>query len=301
MAKRLVLHLVGRICLVTKDADTWALFVNARHNTKLGLREHTPLLNVPLSMVASQDVADAAHVTSATFVNPLATLIPTGATAPLVDSLGIWKIGGFDMSFDGLNDGSGKGTIDALPDLSLLAKQADLPNDVKTGIFDTNPTPAAVLARLKFPKNADIKAVTEDFAKKTFEPGGHKQVVATYVKYEADFTNDLIGPILNLKKFVGGRPKSYKFDGQRYDEIHLTMTNLCNCVKPEPPLRTPAGDLVDDPEFGLFYELLKRPPASNKRPVPVIPAPPGAGLTASFGGIRVIQCYNAAKIQFPIK
>jgi hypothetical protein len=66
-------------------------------------------------------------------------------------------------------------------------------------------------------------------------------------------------------------------------------------------LKTPAGDLVDDPEFGMFYELLRRPPAPNKRPVPVIPAPPGAGVTASFGGIRVIQCYNAAKIQFPIK
>jgi hypothetical protein len=72
-------------------------------------------------------------------------------------------------------------------------------------------------------------------------------------------------------------------------------------VKPEPPRKTPAGDLIDDPEFGLFYELLRRPPALNKRPVPVIPAPPGGGLVGRFGGIEVPQCYNAAKIRFPIK
>ena len=86
MAKKLVIYLVGRVCLVTEDADTWAVFLNAEHEHQLGLRKHTPLLSAPMSMVATQKVAGQALMTSGTFVSAI------GRPDPLMDSMGVWSL-----------------------------------------------------------------------------------------------------------------------------------------------------------------------------------------------------------------
>src|SRR5262245_32016838 len=119
MAKRLVVSLVGRICLVTKGADAWAVFLNIQPYPKPQLREHKPLMTVPLSMVLSQIPANDALLTNATFVNP------AGARRSQIDSTGVWSLAGYDMSFRGVGEGDGKRSIRALADLNKIVKSVD--------------------------------------------------------------------------------------------------------------------------------------------------------------------------------
>lgn len=284
MPKRLVINLVGRICFVTKGEDIWAVFMNAGHNRALHLRDHAPLLSAPLSMIDSQKVADEAQMTSATFVTQL------NRKKQLVDSMGIWSLAGYDMTLGGVAAGAGKVDLEEVADLNAIVATVDPKAKFERGILDPNPTRFGILSRLRLPRSADLTAVTEDLVEKVFLPGGHKQKVATYVRCEVRFANDLVGPSLRLRAFRGGRRTSYKFDGEEYAEVTLMMSNLCNCIK-EPP-RTSAGTKIDDDEFGLYYQLLKKPRPKQK-PLPHLPKTKG-----TKGAIEIPVCYDPARMGF---
>jgi hypothetical protein len=284
MAKNLVVYLVGRICVVTKGANTWAVFLDARYNTHLGLREHKPLLGVPMSMVSSQTAADKALVTSGVFVNPLVN--KTGV--PLMDSYGVWPLSGFDIRISGVKAGTGTQQIADLSDLNAIVASVDPTGKFKfeAGILGKNPRKFGVLARLLLPPAADVTAVTEDPTPRTFQPGGHTQPIATYVRITMPFANDLKAPTLKLRAFTGPRRAMYALSGVNYAEVPLMMSNLCNCVK-QPVKKGLAGSRIEDPEFGLYYELLQKPRPSQ-RPLPEIPS--------KVGGIEVPECYDACRL-----
>jgi hypothetical protein len=281
MAKQLVVYLVGRICVVTKGANTWAVFLNARHNPKLGLRTHTPLLSVPLSMVASQTTADRAHLTGGTFVDRAV------GKGPLIDSMGMWFLSGHDMTIQGVKQGVGNQQIGDLADLNAIIATIDPAgkHTFEPGILNKNPQQFGVSARLLLPKAADVTAVTESTHKRTFMPGGHTQKIATYVKCEMPFADDLHAPTLTLRAFSGGRRVVYKLACQGYSQVKLMMSNLCNCVK-EPYTNGSVGK-IDDREFVLYYELLRRP-RPGQRPLPEI--------KVKLGGADVPECYDPARL-----
>jgi hypothetical protein len=294
MPKRLTVLLVGRICIVTERNDVWAVFVDARSNRRLALRDHVPLLTAPMSMVASQRIADEAKFTSATFVNPI--VAPPGAVLPLIDSMGIWSIAGNDMRFTGIAAGARVLNIQDLPDLNAIMRDADPAFRFEHGILDDNPRRFAVSARLKLPSSGRITAVTEDSKVKNFVPGKHAQAIASFVRCEFDFKNDQTAPSLVLRRFGSKRELAYRFDARRYMEIPITMSNLCNCAKPARPRRIANAGAIDDPEFALYYELLqtRRP---NPPPLPVVPLP----LTAAgplIKGIEIPECYDGSRLAF---
>jgi hypothetical protein len=277
MAKRLVIDLVGRICMVTKRNDLWAVFLNIPENPKRNLREHRPLLGVPLSMVKSQNEADAALLTAATFVKRLK------ATRRSVDQLGIFQLGGQDLTIRGAAAGTGPVRIADAADLNKIVASVDPTATFEPRILGPRPSRFGISARLRLPSSATVTAITEDRTIKTFWPGGHRQRLASYVRCEIPFANDLRPPVLRSRAFKGGRPFDYRFDATRYDELTLTMSNLCNC----------AGEtgynkegMVEDAEFSVYYQLVRKP-GLREQPLPTIPNERGARYFICFMGARL--------------
>src|SRR5439155_8235646 len=133
-----------------------------------GLRKHTPLLSAPMSMVATQKVAGQALMTSGTFVSAI------GRPDPLMDSMGVWSLSGYDMTIRGVATGTGTRRIDDLSDLNAIVATIDPSARFEAGILKRNPG-KLVLARLRLPPATNITAVVEDDDKRTFLPGGHSQ------------------------------------------------------------------------------------------------------------------------------
>jgi hypothetical protein len=287
--KKLVIFLVGRIVVVTKGADTFAVFLNAEHERQLHLRKHTPLLSVPMSMVASQRVADQALVASGTFVQVI------GRPEPLMDSMGVWPLSGYDMTIRGVAGGTGTRQIDDLSDLNGIVAKMDPSAQFDGAILKRDPG-KRVLARLKVPRAANITGIVEDDEERTFVPGGHKQKIATYVKCEVTFASDLAdqGPALALRAFRGGRRATYKLSGEGYREVNVMMSNLCNCFKQV--LKPTKDGQIDDLEFGIYYGLL-REPRPDVRPLPRLPIPKGKLGGTKIEGVRVPECYDPARLK----
>jgi hypothetical protein len=145
-----------------------------------------------------------------------------------------------------------------------------------------------------------VTAITEDPTPKMFWPGGHTQALASYVRCEIPF-NDYKPPVLHLKPFKGKRSFDYFFDATRYDELTLTMSNLCNDIGIIKYLgdaeeyvssvkKYGAERTVDDPEFTVYYQLLSKPGLDlRERPVPTMPI--------THGAIRIPVCYAVARLE----
>jgi hypothetical protein len=236
---------------------------------------------MPLSMVDSQKEADAARLTSVTFVKP------AKAKRRLVDGMGIWSLAGHDMTIGGAAAGSGSVKIRNVPNLNKIVASVDPNATFERGILDPNPSRFGVLARLRLPSSAKVTAITEDRTDKIFQPGGHTQQIASYVRCEIPFANDLQAPSLRLRTFRGGRRSSYRFDAQKYDELTLTMSNLCNCLN---DTKNDKKAVIDDPEFSVYYRLVKKP-GLRQKPLPSIPKP------VPVSGIRIPVCYNLAYLE----
>jgi hypothetical protein len=290
--KTLVIDLVGRICLVKgkewkkgkehgqiepdkkykkepEEEDNkglWAVFLNARANRQLGLRKHVPLLSVPLSMVKSQEVADEALLTGVTFVKRLQE------TDSYVDSLGMWKLAGQDMTISGIAAEGGKVRIREVANLNAIVASVDKTATFESRILDSDPSGFGVLARLWLPASANVTAITEDSDRKTFQPGGHTQKIATYVRCEIPFADDVKAPVLRTRQFNNGRRFDYRFSAQSYGQVTVTMSNLCNCVNETTEYGPDATS--DDPEFRVYYQLVRT--VLDEEPVPTIPRTSGA-------------------------
>jgi hypothetical protein len=167
MPKTLVIDLVGRICLVKdrkvygeqkkpepreeENKGLWAIFLSVRegeqvkvpHKEPLKLREHSPLLSVPLSMVKTQKVADEARLACATFVKPL------NSNRGLADSMGIWNLVG-DMRFDNVKEQAGILRIRDLANLNAIVANTGKAAPFGRDILANPPIPA-VAARLWCP------------------------------------------------------------------------------------------------------------------------------------------------------
>jgi len=297
MPKTLVINLVGRICLVkgserhrqTEPQDghhrapaeggerkpvegkgnkvLCAVFLDARANRQLGLRKHVPLLSVPLSMVKSQEVADEARLTGVTFVNPL----PAGGNQ--VDSLGTWKLAGQDIRIGGASADAGEVSIDNVPDLNAIVATVHPGATLESGILDSDPSGFGILARLWLPASATLKAITEDHGVKTFQPGGgHRRPIAAYVQCTIPFANNLEAPVLRTRQFNNGRLFDYRFDAHGYNQLTVTMSNICNCVNEATEYGPDA--VSDDPEFRIYYQLVRT--VLLQEPVPTIVPTRGA-------------------------
>jgi hypothetical protein len=272
MAKRLVIDLVGRICMVTKKNDLWAVFLNIPANPKLKLREHRPLLSVPLSMVKSQKEANAAQLTAVTYVKRMKS------TRRWVDQLGIFRLEGQDLTIGGAAAGTGSVRIADVADLNKIVARVDPKATFEPRILGPHPGRFGIDARLRLPSSAKVTAITEDPTIKTFLPGGHRQKLASYVRCEIPFANDLRPPVLRSRAFKGGRRFDYRFDATRYNEVTLTMSNLCNCAG---ELGYVPDGMVEDTEFSVYYQLVRKP-GLIKKPLPTIPKERGARLFICF-------------------
>lgn len=85
---KLVVNLIGRICVVRSKTSLTAVFLNTRQT--VGIREHRPLLSTSLDKIPRQATADASLVTIGEVVNG-------DASTPLADTVGIWSVSGCDI------------------------------------------------------------------------------------------------------------------------------------------------------------------------------------------------------------
>ena len=311
MPKRLVIDLVGRICMVRHHGDLWALFVKIDcepvrrereesereqrqpEQREPEQREHVPLLSVPLSMLKWQTDANRALLTGATFVQS----VPKNRW--LVDKLGLFPIGGYDITIT--NPGPGPRTVDIedAADLNAIVESVAPGTKFETGIVtSSNPSGFGVMARLRLPDSGIVTAITEDPTLKTFDPGGHTQRLASYVRCVIPFESDLKPPALKLEPFKGieGPTITYDFNATKY-ELTLTMSNLCNDIsmyseydedERENDGKHPV-DVPEDPEFKAYYQFVK----GGKLEVDRLPVPKSP---VTYGAIRIPVCYTIAQL-----
>jgi hypothetical protein len=273
----LVLHLIGRICLVENEGAFTALMLDAAATSSLTVRTHRPILRVPLDDT-TQAAADSAVLTFA-------------------DQNGrahaAWDLAGYDMEFGGLEPvegGNPSSNLAAIVDLkaayATIDPQAEWlgPDDLLTpGVrppkvisrlslrgFESIDSmyfgPGRVLVGSEVPpeKPADLNRI--------FRPGTLSQTMHPVVRCVAKFRTFAEGrPFLKVTSFTTGDTHRLEFDDG--SPLQITISNMCTCVGDEkPPKITIAGltHVKEDAEFALFYELLKEPPAEAERPVPFV-------------------------------
>jgi hypothetical protein len=276
----LTLYLVGRICLVTKGKTIWALFLDAHHNPRLKLREHKPLFNAELSRV-DQAVADQALLTIAR---------PDDAHA-----VGVWPLSKVDITISGVGSGGTPNRdIKDLADLNAIVASVDPSATFQSGIVqDKNPSKFAVLARLRLPDAANIstESGTGVPEARVFLPGKYTQSINDYVSCEMTYAKVGVPPSLKLRRFGGSQSTSYKFrDDTAGGGLTLVMSNLCSCADNR------FGKNPDsiDPEFRIYYQLLKTALPAKNEPVPRVDRTP-----ITTGGSGIPECYNACRLQLP--
>lgn len=274
----LTIDLIGRICLIRKGNQRWAVFLRANRDPNFNTRRsHSPMLNAALDRVKSQRVADQAKVA-------IGTLTGTSGNE-LAESRGVWTLVNQDIRVTGV-DTSGTGTLGKLTKLAQLnaiVASVNHPTKFKKGILAKDPRPAGIIARLRIPTGATIQAVSESSTERTFMPGGHKQQLADFIRVRIPFKKPAVGPSLRLKPFGARSGQTYKFTGAA--PLKLTMSNLCRCVE-QVNVQKPGGVTIEDREFVVFYKLLERRPPKNKRPIPQVV------VTNSSSGIFVPECYR---------
>jgi hypothetical protein len=195
----LTLFLVGRICLITKGKTIWALFLDARHDTSLKLREHRPLLNAELGRV-QQAVADRALLTISRYDDARA--------------VGVWPLSKFDMTISGVQPSAPPNRdIKGLADLNAIVASVDPKATIEPGIVQAkNPRGFAVLARLRLPDEANVSTVSGSVTgvpeARIFLPGNYTQTTDDYVKCDMAYAKVGEPPKLHLRPFGGNRSTS---------------------------------------------------------------------------------------------
>jgi hypothetical protein len=272
----LTIDLIGRICLIRKGSQRWAVFLKANQDSNFNTRRsHFPALSAPFDRVKQQRIADQAKVTFGAL---------TGSSGnELAESRGVWSLVNQDIRVTGV-DTTGPGTLGKLyklAQLEAIVDSVDHPTKFKKGILAADPRPAGISARFRIPKGAKIQAISESDTERTFIPGNHKQVLADFIRVRIPFSRPAIGPSLRLKAFGAAKRQTYKFTGAA--PLKLTMSNLCRCVE-QVDLKKPGGVTVEDREFVVFYKLLEKRPPKNKRPLPQV--------VAISSGVFVPECYR---------
>ena len=277
---KLILHLVGRICLVTKDGRMTAVFLDAQHNPDLDVDVHKPLLGTSLENVYSQKCAEGLLATIGTFGKAYKPRVP--------DSLGIWELSGYDITIGGVDQSSkGSRKIDDLADLNAIVAALKLGVRIESRVLEGNPRKYGALARLHLPSAANVEAIAVDNKKRTFWPGGHTQKLAEFVTCEIPI-KPLKGPTLHFATFDGKRSEPLKLVTHGGD-VTVMMSNLCNCVDTD-YLPTTRGWIPEDEEFKIYYELLSSPElAIDNRPTPHLRRSMPHGIKP--------RCYNLSQLK----
>jgi hypothetical protein len=280
----LTINLVGRICLVWKDGQAWAVFLKANKDSRYHTRRgHMPAMNLSLHRVKRQSVADQSKMVIGSVGNL--------GGKPLADSVGVWSLSNYDMRIQGVRtDGPGARRTKNVADLNAIVQSVRAPSDFEPRILSKDPRPYGIVARLRIPKGATISGVVEDPVTRTFQPGGYAQVLADFIRVRIPFATPSKGPTLRLARFGAKKSQSFKFQANAGD-LTLTMSNLCQCVEqPAPP--TPSGNINEDREFVVYYKLLRTPLPPKRRPAPQVP------LSSITTGIDVPECYRPGEIDF---
>ena len=191
----LTIDLVGRICLVRRSGQTWAVFLKASRDRSFNIRRsHMPALNVPLDRVTSQRIADKSKM--------VIGAVGRVKAKSIADSLGVWSLAGYDMTLSGVLDtGDGVQRISKLADLNKIVETVRSGSTFQRGILAEDPRPFGIAARLKIPKGAFVEGVVEDPAPRTFVPGMHKQVLADFIRVRIPFKNAGRGPDAPVEAF----------------------------------------------------------------------------------------------------
>jgi len=292
----LVVHLVGRICLVEHEGAHVALFLNAQHNPALGFPKHHPVLRAAIED-STQDGADLAKIS---FADP----------ASRVQVL--WDLEGHDVAFEGLaSPNNPVARIDRLADIRAAYKAVDPAATWKgkAELLDPpDPRSSGIVARLAltgfdridsmfFDTGGELKGSEKTATlpqTRRFFPGEHSQEAHAVIRCTARFRELAVGkPTVVLTPFGGGSAKKIPFDDT--SSLQMTFSNLCNCVGTDvntAPTRVVGPDtlVMEDKEFVVYYELLAAPPPEAKRPLPFVPQQ-GAGS----GG--VVECVPAAALR----
>jgi hypothetical protein len=284
----LTIFLVGRICLVTTDERTCAVFLDARHDPSLKLRKHQPLLNAELRRVDEQ-LAKQAKLTIAGNCDATASDLSNYNA----HAFGVWALSGFEINITGVSqkpDRNNQKELAKIANLNQIVESVAPGASFDGGILAKDPSGSAVVARLELPASASISAVTSPagakLAKRTFSPGSVVQRLAQFVKCEMEYEKPGNAPGLLLRHFNKEEAIPYGFQDLEEPGLTLVMSNLCNCADTE--FDRDGADI--DPEFVIYYQLLKKqlPAASQPKPT-FIPAP-----GANRGG-EVAACQNATK------
>jgi hypothetical protein len=290
----------GRICFVTAGGRQAALFLDAQANRGLGHRRHYPRLRAPLGQT-TQQAADAGQVT-------------------FLDHQGrahvLWDLEGHDVRFDGLADVAAPTTdVSRLPDLRTAYSRVDANAEWRDGevLLGADPRAAGIAARvwldgfsidtMFFDANGGLKPSSEqtpdDSARlsRLFVPGDHRQEVHAVMRCTATFRpTDANGPAVLCRPFGAASFHRYEFDDDA--NLRLSMSNLCSCVGEHLPMEVirdePSGAKqtweLEDSEFAMFFELLRTPPSTKRRPLPFLKK--GAGFS------ELIECYSPARLAF---
>lgn len=277
----LTINLVGRICLVRRRKRTWALFLKAPRSKSLNTRrDHTPLLKVSLARVATQIVADKAVAAVGEV-----TVVPTNE---LADSVGLWRLAGCDMTLRGVAPGTGgQSSLATVADLNAIVETVQPGSKFQPGILSSDPRDFGIAARLKLPRSADLSAFAANTSQRTFEPGGHQQVLSDFVQCRVQWANNQKAPALVLRRFGSQRrPDTYRFTPGA--DLTFTMSNLCTCVEQATPLTSSGTEVSEDREFVVYYSLLVNQLPANLRPVPQVPV--------IIGGIESPECYRPSQV-----
>ena len=245
----LTIDLIGRICIATHRKQRWALFLKAPANKSLGIRRnHLPMLTASIGRIATQEIADAS-------LGAIGRAEPTAPAAGTADSLGVWSLTGYDLTLLGVAARpNGVVAIDSVANLNAIL--ANVLHDVKFNLnaLSENPSRSLIAARLKLPSSANLSAFSASQTPREFEPGGHSQVLADFVRVEIPWANPLRPPSLSLRRFASRqRPAIYTFTPG--DSLSMTMSNLCTCVEQQMPT-SKTGVVNEDQEFVVFYTLL---------------------------------------------
>ncbi len=288
------LFLIGRICICHHEPEQdsgktpsyTALFLNARHNRELGSRKHRPLMTAPFRRMDNH----AAEEAELSFCN-----IDGHAS-------GMWKIKGYDLGFKGLKRPASEVPdvkLDTIADLNLIYEKVDKDAKWLTSkelLDQPDPRRHGVATRLSlagFDKIVACSAFDGDGRRLTFLPGNTEMTIEGGVLCIGKFKKGVPGPFLEGPAFNGRSRMKYSFDGE--GDLTLTMSNLCTCAGHivEVPAETGDGDDAffshDDGEFRVYYDLLAKPPAKDKRPIPCRPGGVGAG--------NVAECYDTGRIR----
>ena len=137
----LTIDLIGRICLIRKGSQRWAVFLKANRDSNFNTRRsHFPALSAPFDRVRRQRVADQAKVTFGAL---------TGSSgSEFAESRGVWSLVNQDIRVTGV-DTTGTGTLGKLyklAQLDAIVASVSHPTKFKKGILGADPRSAGISA-----------------------------------------------------------------------------------------------------------------------------------------------------------